>query len=153
MSRCAFFASAPTIRFLQAMEQVRLLPAQQRRQIAADVYSEIKPLVGTRNADQLGGCAQAAQDERWRLTASGVREITDVRFARAAIAEQWMLAQLQLLRPASPVVEVLAERRCRAIEDFVSDNLSFETGEVIRLFAHVSIPSSTGRADATKSVA
>jgi hypothetical protein len=153
MSQCAFFVSAPTIRFLQAMEQVRLLPAPQRRQIAADVYSEIKPLVGTRNADRLGGRARAAQDERWRLISSGVREITDVRFARTAIAEQWVLAQLELLRPASPVAEVLAERRHRAIEDFVSDNLSFETGEVIQLRGHGAAASSTGRPNASKSAA
>lgn|SRR6266540_3555112 len=152
MSKCAFFMSAPTVRFLQAMEQVRLLPAAQRREIAVEVYSEIKPLVGSRNTDQLGRRAQVAQDERWRLISSGVREFTDVRFACTAIAEQWVLARLDLLRPASPVAEALAERRCRIIEDFVRDNLSFETGEVIQLHAHASV-SSIGRPDASKSAA
>src|SRR5215217_925269 len=103
MSKCAYFVSAPTVRFLQAMDQMALLPAAQRRKIAADVYSDVKWLVGSRNIDELRRCAQGAQDERWRLISSGVCEMSNPRFARAAIAEQWILARRELLHPASPV--------------------------------------------------
>ena len=152
MSRCAFFVSAPTVRFLRAMKQVSLLAAAQRWKIAIDVSSQIKSLVGSRDIDELRRCAQMAQGERWRLISSGIREMIDPRFARTAIAEQWLLARIELVHPTSPVAEILAERRCRIVEDFLLDNLSFETGEVIQLHSHAPA-STTPRVDASRTAA
>jgi len=140
MSKCAFFVSAPTVRFLQTMKELRLLPSTQQRKIAADVYGEIKPLIGTRDIDELRRAAQAAQDERWRLVSRGTRAMTDVGFATVVVTEQWLLAQREVIHASSPVAEVLAEKRCGAIEDFIRDNISFEAGEVVQLHAHVSSP-------------
>jgi len=152
MARCAFFVSAPTVRFLNVMEQIGLLPTPQRRNIAADVYSAIAPLTGSVDRDHLRRCARALQDERWRLISSGVADIDNVRFVRATIFEQWLRAQLELLGSASPVTEILAERRCRAIEQFVRENFSPGTGEVIPLHVRA-LMSSTGRGDASKTAA
>jgi len=152
MARCALFVSAPTVRFLNAMEQVCLLPVPQRRNIAADVYSAIAPLTGSVDRDHLRRCAQACQAERWRLIAAGVSDMADIHFARILITEQWLLARLELLSPASPVMEILAERRCRAVEAFVRDNISFPTAEIIPLHIRVSSLSTRGD-DASKSAA
>ena len=152
MARCAFFVSAPTVRFLNAMEQVRLLPALQRRNIAADVYSAIAPLTGSTEFDHLRRCARALQDERWRLISSGVVDIANVRFARATIVEQWLRGQLELLGSVSPVTEILAERRCRAVEQFIRENFSPGTGQVLPLRPR-GLMSSTGRGDASKTAA
>ena len=139
MSRCAFFVSAPTVRFLRALEQLRLLDAPQRRKIAAVVYGEIKPLVGSPDIDALRRAARVAQDARWRFISTGMRDMSDVRFASTVLAEQWLLAQVELVRAASPVAEVLAAKRSDAIEGFIRDHLSFETAEVIHLHALASL--------------
>jgi len=134
MSRCAFFVSAPTVRFLRALDQLGLLPATQRRKIAAAVYAAIKPLVGSRDLDELRCAALDAQAERWRLISGGINELSDV-----AITEQWLLGQVDLVRAASPVAEVLAEKRCAAIENFIRDNIMIQSGEVIQLHGHASL--------------
>jgi hypothetical protein len=132
--RIAYFASAPTVRFLRAMERLRLLPGTQRRKIAAAVFGEIGPLFGSRDIEELGRAARSAQDERWRLIYHGVGEATDHRFQSTAIAEQWMLASLELLRPrASPGwEEILAEKRRSVVETFIRDNLPSESFDVVQ---------------------
>jgi hypothetical protein len=152
MSKCAFFVSAPTVRFLQVMRALGLLPQTQRRRVAADVYSAIKPLVGTLDIDELRRAAQSTQDERWKMISRGIGEITDPGFARVAVAEQWMLAQIELVRGGAPVKEALAEKRAGAIEQFIRDNLSFEAGEVIHLHALASLQRHEG-GGASKSAA
>ncbi len=129
--------SAPTVRFLRAIQQLRLLPATHRRKVAATVYAEIRPLFGSRDVE-LRRAARRAQDERWQLIYRDIREMTDARFASVVLTEQWVLASLELVLAASPVAEVLAEKRCGAVETFIGDNLSFENCEVIQLHAHVS---------------
>jgi hypothetical protein len=37
MSRCSYSMSAPTVRFLRSIEQLRLLPAADRRKLAASI--------------------------------------------------------------------------------------------------------------------
>jgi hypothetical protein len=133
--RIGYFASAPTVRFLQAMEGLCLLSATQRRKIAAAVFGEIGPLVGSRDIEELGRAARCAQDQRWRLIYRGVGEATDHRFHSTAIAEQWMLASLVLLRDASPLEEILAEKRCSVVETFIRDNLPSDCFDVVQLRA------------------
>jgi len=133
MCRCAFFASAPTVRFLKIMDQVEQLEPTKRRRIAASIYTQIKPFVASDEPDQLRIAAQSAQDQRWRLISQGISEISDERLAPPAIAEQWLRARLESIRAPSPVAEILAERRCGAIEQFLRNNLSFQDGEVIEL--------------------
>jgi hypothetical protein len=139
MCRCAFFVSAPTVRFLRAVKQLRLLSATQKRNIALTVYSEIKPLVGSSEVDALRRAAQAAQDERWRLVFAGTRDMRDPRFASVVLAEQWILAQAELARTAPPVAEVLASKRRDVVEGFIRDHLSFNSGEIIHLHAYASL--------------
>jgi hypothetical protein len=129
MSRCAYFASAPTVRFLLAVEQLRLLPATQRRKIAAAVFAEISPLFGSRDIDELRRAARRAQDERWRLIYRN-----ESRCPSHMMAEQWTLARLALVGGVSPVEEILAQKRCNAVETFISDNLSVESFAGIRLY-------------------
>jgi hypothetical protein len=131
--RIAYFASAPTVRFLQAMERLRLLSATQRLTIAAAVFGEIGPLFGSRDIEELGHAARCAQDERWRLIYRGVGAATDHRFQSTEIAEQWMLASLAVLRAASPVEEMLAEKRRSAVETFIKENLPSESFDVVQL--------------------
>src|SRR5829696_8745405 len=109
MSRCSFFVSAPTVRFLKSMEQVSRLSAAERRKIAADLYTEIKPLVGALHVEEMVRAADTLQDERWRLVYRGISRLTDHRFATVYIAEQWLRGRVQQLRHVSPVSEVLAE--------------------------------------------
>jgi hypothetical protein len=134
MSRSAFFASAPTMRFLRAMEQLRLLPALQRGKIAAAVHAEIAPLLANPDVDALRRGARAAQDERWRLISAGTRDMSDARFASVVVAEQWLLARLEVVGSAAAAIAALAEKRRNAIEDFIRDNLP--TGEVAQLYRH-----------------
>jgi len=152
MSRCAYFVSAPTVRFLLAIERLGLLPAAQRRKIAADVYGEIKPFFASQDVDALRRAAQGAQDERWQLISRDVRAMTDTRFATVVITEKWMLARLELVLGAAPVAEVLAEKRCDVVEKFIGKNLSFGEGEIIPLHPHISLPE-TDREAASKSAA
>jgi hypothetical protein len=152
MSKCAFFVSAPTVRLLQAIQKLGPLPSAQKRKIAADVYSAIKPLVTSLDIDDLRGAAQTAQDERWRLISRGIRDMTDLGFASVALAEQWLLAQIERLHTGSPVKEALADKRCEAVENFIRDNLVFEAGEVIHLHALASLRAG-GQDGASKSAA
>jgi hypothetical protein len=88
---------------------------------------------GCRDVEELGRAARSAQDERWRLIYREVGEATDHRFYSTAIAEQWMLASLALLRAASPLEEILAEKRRIVVETFIGENLPSESFDVIQL--------------------
>lgn len=124
--------SAPTVRFLRAIEQLRPLPEVDRRKLAASIYSEIKPHIGTDDYDGFRRAAGEAQDGRWRMASTGA-ETSDPQLTKIKIAEQWLLSQAELLRPPSPVAEVLATKRIEVIERFIRDHLSFDAGEVIYL--------------------
>jgi hypothetical protein len=138
MVASAFFVSAPTVRFLRALDRLRFLPAADRQKIASRVRAEIVPLVGCPDLDALGRASRRAQDERWRLISAGTRDATDVRLAGVVLTEQWLLAHAELMRAAAPIAEVLAEKRRDAIEAFVRDNLYAESGEVVDLHPYVS---------------
>jgi hypothetical protein len=105
MARNALFESAPAVRFLKTLMLVGLLPAPQQA-IAADISGAIASLAG-RDFNHLQRCARALQDERWRLISSGISTIADEAFARVTILEQWLRARLEVLRPASPISEIL----------------------------------------------
>jgi hypothetical protein len=152
MSRSAVFASAPTVRFLRAVEQLRLLPAPQRRRIAAAVQAEIAPLVAGPNADVLRLAARAAQDERWRLISAGTRDMTDDRFAGVVVTEQWLLAQAEIVGSAAAAVAALAEQRRNAIEAFLRENLPGESWDAIQLYLHASAARS-GQAGSSQTAA
>src|SRR5262249_44483203 len=130
--RLAYFASAPTVRFVRAIERLGRLSANQRLRIAADVFAEIEPLVGSRNIEELAGAARSAQDARWRLIYCGTREPSD-HLDSTAIADTWTLRSVELPRAASPVEELLARKRRSAVEEFVWDNLRSESSEMVRL--------------------
>jgi len=140
MVASAYFASAPTVRFLRAVDRLRLLPAAHRQQIASAVFARIKPFIGSHDLDEIRGAARAVQDERWRLIAAGGCKPTDAGFADIIIAEQWLLAQVEVVRAAAPIAEVLAEKRRDTIEEFIRDNLYADSGEVVALHAHASSP-------------
>jgi len=151
MVASALFVSAPTVRFLRAVEKVRLLPAAHRQTIAVAVYANIKPLIGCCDLDELCAAARVAQDERWRLVSSGTCDKADIGFATVVITEQWLRAQIELVRAAAPIAEVLAEKRRDTIEEFIRDSLYADSGEVIALHAHPS--SQTDRGDSSKTAA
>jgi hypothetical protein len=131
--RLAYFATAPTVRFLRTLERLRLLPKSRRRNITAAVFAQIRPHFESRDIEELGRAARRAQDERWRLIYYDARASTDDRFHTSVIAEQWMLARLELVRAASPIDELMARKRCNAIATFIIDNLASESPEVLEL--------------------
>jgi hypothetical protein len=124
------------VRFLRAVDKLRLLPAAERQRIAASVYADIRPHVGSTELDEIRAAARAVQDKRWRLISAGPCQMHDVRFASVVIAEQWLLAQAELVRQAAPIAEILAEKRRDTIEEFIRDNLYAESGEVVALDAY-----------------
>jgi hypothetical protein len=124
------------VRLLRAIEQLRLLPEAHRREIATAALARIKPIYPGRDRDELARAARLAQDERWRLIAADVRQMTDPRFAAVVLTEQWLLARLELVRGGSPVAELLAEKRCVGIESFICDTLPAESFELVRLHPH-----------------
>jgi hypothetical protein len=152
MVASASFVSAPTVRFLRAVDKLRLLPAGERQQIAASVFADITPHVGSADLDELCAAARRVQDERWRMISTGPCKMSDVRFASVVIAEQWLRAQVELVRQAAPIAEILAEKRRDTIEEFIRDNLYVESGEVVELHAYVSERRSD-RDDASRSAA
>jgi hypothetical protein len=152
MVASAYFASAPTVRFLRAVDQLRLLPAANRQQIASAVLARIKPFIGSHDLDEVRGAARVVQDERWRLIAAGGCKPTDTGFADIIIAEQWLLAQVELMRAVAPIAEVLAEKRRDTIEEFIRDNLYADSGEVIPLHAHAA-PQHQHHGDSSKTAA
>jgi hypothetical protein len=127
------------VRFLRALEKARLRPAADRQQIAASVQAEIAPYIGSSDLDDLRGAARAVQDERWRLISAGHCKMDDVHFASVVIAEQWLRAQIELVRQAAPIAEIQAEKRRDIIEVFIRDNLYADSGEVVELQAYASV--------------
>ena len=124
------------MRFLRTVERLRLIPEPDRRGLAATLYSQIKPLVGTRDGTALHSAAREAQDSRWRLISAGSAE-TDLRLAGIRLVEEWFIAQAEVLQPKTPVAEILAAKRADAVEQFIRDHLSFESGDVIYLSNYV----------------
>jgi hypothetical protein len=138
MVASASFASAPTLRFLRAVEHLRRLPTDERQRIAMAVFTKIKPHIGSADLEALRAAARLVQGDRWRMIAAGSCKMTDVRFATVVIVEQWLLAHAELVRADAPIAEVLAEKRRNAIEDFVRDNLYVDISEVVELHSYAS---------------
>jgi hypothetical protein len=138
MVASAYFASAPTVRFLRAVDHLRLLPDDERQRIATAVFAKIKSHVGSFDLDALRAAARLMQDERWRMISTGPCRMSEARFASVVIVEQWLLAHAEIIRAAAPIAEVLAERRRDAIENFVRDNLYVDTSEVVELHTYAS---------------
>ena len=127
--------SAPTVRFLRTVEQLSQFSTAERNTIAVDLYTEIKPFVVAVDLDEMLCAAEALQGRRWGLVYRGVSRFTDREFATVVMAEHWLRGRVEQIRGGSPVGEVLAEKRCGAIERFILDTLSFEIGEVVELHA------------------
>jgi hypothetical protein len=115
--------SGSTARFLRSMHQLRFLEQQRQQQIAAAVFAEIQPLLDTQDIVALHQLRRYYQDERAVLLYDGARDFSDSGYAAAVLIEQWAIARAEMIRPRSLAAEVLAERCCKAIEDFVRDNL------------------------------
>ena len=64
-----------------------------------------------------------AQEERALLIYAGARDFNDTEFAVATMVQEWASARLVLCGSDSVATKVPAERRTKAIEDFVRDNL------------------------------
>jgi hypothetical protein len=108
------------------MEQLRSLSEAHRRQIAEQVFAHIRPYLGSDDVDDLRELRRRAQDHRARLIYEGARDFSDLRFAGASLTEQWAVANIELICSRSPISQIFAERRCKAVEDFVRDNLPDE---------------------------
>jgi hypothetical protein len=117
------FLVSPTQRFLRHMQEVRSFPQERRRRIAVQVFADIRAYLDVRNAGDLQELRRNAQERRATLIYAGARDFTDVRFAAATIIEQWALARMKSVATWSLATEVLAERICRAVEDFLRENL------------------------------
>jgi hypothetical protein len=117
------------------MEQLSQFSTAERHTVAVDLYTEIKPFVGAVGADEMLCAAEALQARRWGLVYRGLSQFTDRQFATVFMAEHWLRGRVEQIRGGSPVGEVLAEKRCGAIERFILDTLSFEIGEVVQLHA------------------
>src|SRR5262249_57185989 len=63
-----------------------------------------------------------AQDQRWRLISQGISVLRHEYFGPVVLSEQWAVARMAMADNRSPVGQILAERRLRAIEMFIEDN-------------------------------
>jgi len=136
--------SAPTVRFLRLLEELRRLPDTQRRKIAAGVLLVIGPLFARSDADALRQAARGAQDERWRLISEGTRDQRDVDLARVTLTEQWILAHLEIAGADAFGAQTLAEKRCAAVEAFVAENVAPESFDMIE-FSLAAVPRRLGQ--------
>ena len=118
------FLARATERFLRSMDHVRSLAEEQRRVIAAKVLADIEPLLNTGDPQELRELRHRAQDQRATLIYEGARDVTDAEFASATMTEQWALAKIELITSLSIIAQILAERRCDAIENFIRENLT-----------------------------
>jgi hypothetical protein len=117
------FLTRSNERFLRSIFQMRCLAKEHRRQIAAHVFAEIQSLLETDDIVQLRQLRRQYQHERALLIYDGARDFSDPRYAAAVLIEQWAIARSEIIMRRSLVTEVLAERCCKTIEDFVRDNL------------------------------
>jgi hypothetical protein len=152
MVASASFESAPTMRFLRALDKVRALPVAARQKVAASVYAEIRPHIGSEDLDEIRAAMRLVQDERWRMISAGPCKMDDVRFASVLIAEQWLRAHIELVREGAPIAEILAQKRRDSIEEFMRDNLYADSGVVLDLHAYASARRTESR-DAAKTAA
>jgi hypothetical protein len=93
------------------------------------VFAGVRPYLDIRNAGDLQELRRNAQEQRATLIYAGARDFTDVRFAAATITEQWALARMKSVATWSLATEVLAERICKAVEEFLRENLPEERGD------------------------
>jgi len=105
------------------MEQIRSLAKVDRRQISEQVFAEIRPYLGSDDGDELQELRRRAQDQRAKLIYEGARHFADVQYAAVTMLEQWAIAKFELIVSRSALTHILAERRCKAVEDFLRDNL------------------------------
>jgi hypothetical protein len=117
------FVTAPTERFLRRIEELRSLPAEMRQHIAARAADEIRQAVGSGAAEAVQELRQRAQDQRWRLISQGIDAERHECFGAVMLSEQWAVAKLAMTNDTSPIGQILGERRLRAIEAFLQDNL------------------------------
>jgi hypothetical protein len=115
--------TSSTKRLLQVVEQLRSLPEMQRRTIASRVFAELSPWLDTMDLQDLRSLRRKAQDERALRIYAGARDFSDIEFALATMMQEWVSAKLELCGSDSLATKVPAERRIKAIEDFVRDNL------------------------------
>jgi len=111
-----------TRRLLRQLENAGLLPREHRARIARGVFAAIGPHTETNDAHELRQLRRRAQDDRARLMYTGARDFSDVQFAVATLVEQWAVAKMELIAPRSN--DVLAQRRCQAIEEFARRNFA-----------------------------
>ena len=117
------FVTKPTERFLRRIEELRSLPAEMRQHIAARAADEIRPVVGSGVAETVQELRRRAQDQRWRLISQGTSVLRHECFGPVMLSEQWAVAKLAMADDRSPIGQILGERRLRAIEAFLQDNL------------------------------
>ena len=71
-------------------------------------------------------CAGALRKNDRKLISRGQNGVGHVRLAATLLSEQWALARIELSETAAPIRQILAERRLRAIEAFLRENLPHE---------------------------
>jgi hypothetical protein len=49
----------------------------------------------------------------------GARDAEDAEFARATMTEQWAIAKIELITSRPIIAQILAGRRCDAIQNFI----------------------------------
>jgi hypothetical protein len=118
------FIIRATEQFLRTMNNVRSLADEQRRFIAKQVFADIQPLLQTRDIEKLRELRRRSQDERARLIYEGARDAKNAEFARATMTEQWAIAKIELITSRPVIAQILAGRRCVAVENFIRDNLA-----------------------------
>jgi hypothetical protein len=118
------FIIRATEQFLRTMNNVRSLADEQRRFIAKQVFADIQPLLQTRDIEKLRELRRRSQDERARLIYEGARDAKNAEFARATMTEQWTIAKIELIASGPVIAQILAGRRCAAVENFIRDNLA-----------------------------
>lgn len=94
-----------------------------RQHIAARAADEIRPVVGGGVADPIQELRRRAQDQRWRLISQGIGLAQHEYFGPVVLSEQWAVAKMAMADDRSPIGQILGERRLRAIEAFLQDNL------------------------------
>ena len=80
-------------------------------------------MVGNRAIEAVQALRRRAQDQRWRLISQGISVTRHEYFGAVMLSEQWAVARMAMADDRSPIGQILGERRLRAIEAFLHDNL------------------------------
>jgi len=80
-------------------------------------------VVGNRAVEAVQALRRRAQDQRWRLISQGISVARHEYFGAVMLSEQWAVARMAIADDRSPIGQILGERRLRAIEAFLQDNL------------------------------